>query len=105
MNKNTKILFGSLCTLLCAVWFAIMALPAFAAVKISEDSPLTEQVEQAQSEATEEAQSLLDSEAMAAVEETKKAIAAIDSGKSQEALQAPERATGKLDIFLDRISA
>lgn len=61
-----------------------------------------EQVEKAKAEAEATAESLLDQEAIAAVEETKAAIAAIDAGKPQDALQALERATGKLDLLLAR---
>lgn len=118
MKKIHKIKLSLLGTFLCVVLcFGFMISPSYAASSLEEGTligsataeqakvsakNLQEQVEQAQSEATEEAQSLLDSEAIAAVEETKKAIAAIDSGKSQEALQALERATGKLDILLAR---
>lgn len=63
---------------------------------------LKEQVEQAKENAATKAKGLLGQEAIAAVEETKNAIASIESGNIQEAIQALERATGKLDILLAR---
>ncbi|MBE9045471.1 YfdX family protein [Pleurocapsales cyanobacterium LEGE 10410] len=79
-------------------------LVSLATVKQSELSAetLQEEVTKAQEEATEAAQSSIDPEAIAAVEETKKAIVAIDKGKFQDAIQALELATGKLDILLAR---
>lgn len=41
-------------------------------------------------------------EAIAALEVTQNAIAAIEQGKTQEAIQAMERATGKIDILVVR---
>lgn len=117
MKKVLKIPLGLLCALLCIVWFGIVAFPSYAAINSGNGTlvslifpkqpdvsaqTLQEKVEQAQSEASEEAESLLDQEAIAAVEETKKAIEAIDEDKSQDAIQALERATGKLDILLAR---
>ncbi len=61
-----------------------------------------EEIEQEKQKATNEAQSSLDQDAIAALKETRNAINAIDQGNTQEALQALERATGKLDILLAR---
>lgn len=119
MLKVFKLSFSLLCTFLCIVLlFGVMVLPSFAAtdslgegtlvslatVEQSELSAetLQEEVTKAQKEATEAAQSSIDPEAIAAVEETKKAIVAIDKGKFQDAIQALELATGKLDILLAR---
>jgi len=66
------------------------------------DTQLQQDIEKEKQAATAEAESKLDQEAIAAIEETRKAIAAIEQGKTQDALGALERATGKLDILLAR---
>ncbi|QYO68762.1 YfdX family protein [Leptolyngbya sp. 7M] len=67
-----------------------------------QESSLPEDVEKEKQVATGEAERSLDQDAIAAIEETRKAIEAIDQGKTSDALQALERATGKLDILLAR---
>ncbi|RCJ25901.1 hypothetical protein A6770_27215 [Nostoc minutum NIES-26] len=70
---------------------------------LNQPNPQSQQeIEQERQKATNEAQSSLDQDAIAALEETRNAINAIDQGNTQEALQALERATGKLDILLAR---
>lgn len=119
MLKIFKLPFKLLSTFLCIILlFGVIVFPSFAATssltegtlislataeqsEVSAET-LQEKVTKAQAEATEAAQSLIDPEAIAAVEETKNAIAAIDKGKSQDAIQALELATGKLDILLAR---
>jgi ribosome-associated translation inhibitor RaiA len=64
------------------------------------DTSLQQEIEKERQQATAEAESKLDREAIAAIEETKKAIAAIERGKTQEAIAALERATGKIDILV-----
>ena len=59
-------------------------------------------VEEQRKQAQQEAQKSLDQDAVAAVEETQKAIDAIGANKTDEALAAIERATGKLNILLAR---
>ncbi|UBF24934.1 YfdX family protein [Kovacikia minuta CCNUW1] len=66
------------------------------------NSQSQQEIEQERQKATNEAQSSLDQDAIAAIDETRKAITAIEQGKTQDALQALERATGKLDILLAR---
>lgn len=66
------------------------------------NSQSQQEIEQERQKATNEAQSSLDQDAVAAIDETRKAITAIEQGKTQDALQALERATGKLDILLAR---
>lgn len=61
-----------------------------------------QEIEQERQKATNEAQSSLDQDAVAAIEETRNAINAIDQENTQESIQALERATGKLDILLAR---
>jgi len=61
-----------------------------------------QEIEQERQKATNEAQSSLDQDAIAAIEETRNAINAIDQENTQESIQALERATGKLDILLAR---
>jgi len=68
---------------------------------VSSQSP-EEQVEQARQDAEDTAESLLDQDAIAAVEETQAAIEAIDANDSEAAIAALERATGKLNILLAR---
>ncbi|MFS0514962.1 YfdX family protein [Nostoc sp. UIC 10607] len=70
---------------------------------LNQPNPQSQQeIEQERQKATNEAQSSLDQDAIAALKETRNAINAIDQGNTQEALQALERATGKLDILLAR---
>lgn len=59
-------------------------------------------IEKRRKDAEQEAQKSLDSEAMAAVRETRTAIAAIAAGKTDDALAAIERATGKIDVLISR---
>lgn len=67
-----------------------------------QESSLPEDIEKEKQAATAEAERSLDQDAITAIEETRKAIEAIEQGKTSDALQALERATGKLDILLAR---
>jgi hypothetical protein len=70
---------------------------------LNQPNPQSQQeIEQERQKATNEAQSSLDQDAIAALEETRNAINAIDQENTQESIQALERATGKLDILLAR---
>lgn len=70
---------------------------------LNQPNPQSQQeIEQERQKATNEAQSSLDRDAIAALEETRNAINAIDQENTQETIQALERATGKLDILLAR---
>src|SRR5689334_7780716 len=60
------------------------------------------EVEQQRKEAEQKAEKTLDKEAIAALEDTTKAIKAISDNKTDEALAAIERATGKINILLAR---
>ena len=60
------------------------------------------EVEQQRKEAEQKAEKTLDKEAIAALEDTTKAIKAISDNKIDEALAAIERATGKINILLAR---
>jgi hypothetical protein len=72
---------------------------------LNQPNPQSQQeIEQERQKATNEAQSSLDRDAIAALEETRNAINAIDRENTQETIQALERATGKLDILLARYS-
>jgi len=61
-----------------------------------------QEIEEEKQAVTAEAESSLAQEAIAALEVTQNAIAAIEQGKTQEAIQAMERATGKIDILVVR---
>ena len=61
-----------------------------------------QQIEQEKTEAETKAEDSLVSEAVDALAETQTAIAAIDAGNKQEAIDALANATGKLDIVLAR---
>lgn len=70
---------------------------------LNQPNPQSQQeIEQERQKATNEAQSSLDQDAVAALEETRNAIHAIDQENTRESIQALERATGKLDILLAR---
>ncbi len=60
------------------------------------------EIEQQRREAQQQAEKSLDKDAVAALDETKKAMAAIAQNKTDEALAAIERATGKLNVLLAR---
>jgi hypothetical protein len=60
------------------------------------------EVEKQRKEAEDEARKTLDEEAIAAIEQTQKAVDAIGAGKSDEALASIEQATGKINILLAR---
>jgi ribosome-associated translation inhibitor RaiA len=66
------------------------------------NAQLQADVEKEKQAATAEAERSLDQEAIAALEETQNVIAAIEQGKAQDAIQALERATGKIDILVAR---
>lgn len=59
-------------------------------------------IEKQRAEAREEADKILDREAIAVIEETQRAIDAIAANTTSEALAALERASGKIDILLAR---
>ncbi len=59
-------------------------------------------VEQQKQEQTAEKRKAITAEAMAAVNETRNALKALDEGKNDDALAALERATGKLELILAR---
>jgi hypothetical protein len=59
-------------------------------------------VEQHSQDKTAEKRQQITAEAIAAINETRNALKALDDGKKEEALAALERATGKLDIILAR---
>ncbi|MBE9228606.1 YfdX family protein [Phormidium sp. LEGE 05292] len=70
---------------------------------LNQPNPQSQQeIEQERQKATNEAQSSLDQDAIAAIEETRNAINALDQENTQDSIQALERATGKLDILLAR---
>lgn len=59
-------------------------------------------IEKQRAEAQQEADKILDREAIAVIEETQRAIDAIAANTTSEALAALERASGKIDILLAR---
>jgi hypothetical protein len=59
-------------------------------------------IEKQRAEARQEADKILDREAIAVIEETQRAIDAIAGDTTSEALAALERASGKIDILLAR---
>ncbi|AFZ28479.1 hypothetical protein Cylst_6741 (plasmid) [Cylindrospermum stagnale PCC 7417] len=67
-----------------------------------EDARNQQEIDNERQKATDEAQRCVDQEAVSALKETRNAINAIDQGNTQEALQALERATGKLEILVAR---
>ncbi|MBH8566895.1 YfdX family protein [Nostoc sp. CENA67] len=67
-----------------------------------QDARNQQEIDNERQKATDEAQRCIDQEAVSALKETRNAINAIDQGNTQEALQALERATGKLEILVAR---
>jgi len=66
------------------------------------DARNQQEIDNERQKATDEAQRCVDREAVSALKETQNAINAIDQKNTQEALQALERATGKLEILVAR---
>jgi hypothetical protein len=66
------------------------------------DQQTRPELEKQRKEAQQQAEKLLDKEAIAAIDETDHAIHAIAGNKPAEALDAIERATGKISILLAR---
>jgi hypothetical protein len=60
------------------------------------------EIERQRQQAEQQGKQSLDRDAIAAIEETRRAIQAIDQGKNDEALAAIERATGKINILVGR---
>jgi hypothetical protein len=60
------------------------------------------QIEQQRRQAEQQAQQSMDRDAAAALEETQRAINAIADGKTDDALAALERASGKINVLLGR---
>jgi len=60
------------------------------------------EIEKQRQQAQQEAERTLDKEAIAAIEETRRALIAISRNKTNEALAAIERATGKINVLLAR---
>jgi YfdX protein len=59
-------------------------------------------IDQQRQQVEQQAKSRLDQEAIAAIMETNNAVKAIEAGRTDEALAALERATGKIDILVAR---
>jgi hypothetical protein len=60
------------------------------------------EIERQRKQAEEQARKSLDAEAVAAIEETRNALRAIADGRSEEALAAIERASGKVNVLVGR---
>jgi LAS superfamily LD-carboxypeptidase LdcB len=60
------------------------------------------QIEKQKQNAKQQAEQSIDKDATAAIQETQKAIKAINEGRTDEALAAIERATGKVDVLVAR---
>jgi hypothetical protein len=60
------------------------------------------QVERQRQEAEQQARKTLDTDAVATIEETQKAVRALSENKPDEAIAAIERATGKVNVLLAR---
>jgi hypothetical protein len=70
-------------------------------VSVADDSTAAKTDSQTQSQ-TEQKRKALMADATSAIQETQTALKMLDEGKSNEALAALERATGKLDVILAR---
>lgn len=105
-------IFSNLKTFACALAFAgALAVPASSVLanetQGSEPSPKVSaqadaKVQEGAREQVADKRAEIISEAVTAIEETRKALAALDEGKEKEAIAALERATGKLEILLAR---
>ncbi len=78
--------------------------PASSSTPVSgnEGSQGKPEAEKQRAEAQQQAQDTLDKDAVAALDETRKAAKAIADGKNDEAISAIERATGKIAILVAR---
>ena len=69
---------------------------------VSNRQPAASDLERERREAERQAKEILDQEAITAIQETRRAVDAIAANKIEEAMQAIERATGKVGILLAR---
>jgi hypothetical protein len=98
--KNTLFIVTAL-SLLCVARAADNpAQPADA--RAQSQAKANQQAEQQRKDAEQQAQKSLDQEAVAAIQETKSALQALEQGKTDEALAAIERATGKINVLTSR---
>lgn len=70
--------------------------------RVQSQAKANQQAEQQRKDAEQQAQQTLDKEAAAAIQETAKAVQAIDAGRNDEAIAALERATGKINVLTAR---
>jgi hypothetical protein len=76
--------------------------PAEAQAQAQAQAQANPKIDEHRQQAEQEARKSLDQDAVAAIEETQNALKAITSGKSDEALAAIERATGKINVLVAR---
>ncbi|WP_456380217.1 YfdX family protein [Thiolapillus sp.] len=78
------------------------ALPEKAQEKMAESQAVQSQVEQASADKADSQREKIVAEAVSAIEETRKALQALNDGEADKALKALEVATGKLELILAR---
>ncbi|MDB6024898.1 MAG: hypothetical protein JWM68_1121 [Verrucomicrobiales bacterium] len=106
-NYQTKLLPLVTLTLVCGLG-AISSIHAedlgevSAAARAQTQAQTQPKIENERKKAEDQAKQGLDKDAIAAIEETQKAIKAVAEGKTNEAIAAIERATGKIDVLTTR---
>ena len=102
-NTITRKLKTGVCALALAgiIGGASLSVPAYSADQKTTEKVET-QVEQGTHKQTEQKRQKIAKEALAALQESSKALKFLDEGKTEDALAALEKATGKLDILLAR---
>lgn len=78
------------------------ALPEKAQEKSTQSQAVQSQVDQASADKAATQRNKITEEAVSAIEQTQKALQALNDGKTEEALKALEAATGKLELILAR---
>jgi hypothetical protein len=76
--------------------------PARAQAQAQAQAQANPKIDEHRQQVEQEARKTLDQDAVAAIDETRNALKAITSGKSDEALAAIERGTGKINVLVAR---
>ena len=105
MNNKVRNAFSVLFGVLFLAGSALVqasSMPEKAQEKSAESQAVQTQVDKASADKLAEQRKKIVEEAVAAIQETENALKALDEGKTDEALGALEKATGKLELILAR---
>lgn len=101
-EKLLSALKTSVCTFALVGFLSTNAAPAFAAAETKTTTQTSQQVEKSAQDKTAEKRKEIVSEAVAALDDTRTALKALDDKDSKKALSILQGVTGKLEIILAR---